>query len=109
MRCTQEAGLRQEAKEFLDQQCLREPTNFCKHCGKPNGETVKRKVYDDSRSSGMFEDGPLLYEYELKDGTKVKEVVQANPWSSGPVIFLCLEREDKTRIGEWPDEDIDNV
>jgi len=36
------------------------------------------------------------------------EVVQAEPWSSGPVIFTCLE-VDGERIGEWPQKEIDNA
>lgn len=35
------------------------------------------------------------------------EVVQAEPWSSGPCIFTCLMNLGSLkRIGEWSDEDI---
>ena len=29
------------------------------------------------------------------------EAVQAEPWSSGPMIFTCLENQDGKRYGEW--------
>jgi hypothetical protein len=55
----------------------------------------------------MFDDGPSLYEYTLKDGSKVKEVVQACPWSSGPMIYLCLEDEHGNKMFPWPEEEME--
>jgi hypothetical protein len=52
---------------------------------------------------GMFQEVVPLGEWVSKhDGTKfwkIKEVVQFEPWSSGPMIFTCLVgffRNDKT-------------
>lgn len=60
----------------------------------------------------FYGDGPTLHTYGasvIGREVKVKEVIQAEPWSSGPVCFLCLELEDGTRIGEWSEEEINNA
>ena len=71
------------------------------------------EVYDKEtgENAGMFQDGSPLEKYKLKDGTWVYEVIQACPWSSGPVIFLTLVDEQKQRIPslDWPQEEIDNA
>jgi len=108
MRCTQIAGLQPEAQDWLEANCRKVPTGICKHCGKPNGETLDGVVYDGSGSSGMFEDGPHLQEYTTTEGKKVREVVQAAPWSSGPVIFLCLEI-DGEQMFRWPEDKVNNA
>ena len=55
----------------------------------------------------MFDDGPSLDEFVLKDGRKIREVLQAAPWSSGPCIFLCLEYADtEERMFEWTEQEI---
>jgi len=38
---------------------------------------------------------------------KYKEVAQAESWSSGPCIFLCLEDMDGNRYGEWLEDEIE--
>lgn len=113
MRSTQEFGLTKEACMFLNENCAMIPNQTCPHCGEVISTQLDRKIYDSAKDYGMFDDGPDLYEYTLKDGSKVKEIVQAVPWSSGPCIFLCLEKEnnvtDKTRIGAWSQEAIDQA
>ena len=52
--------------------------------------------------------GPELKEYTLQDGRMAREVVQAIPWSSGPVVFLCLEIDGEHKF-TWSDEEIDNL
>lgn len=48
---------------------------------------------------GMFgETVHYLREYVLIDGRIVEEYVQAEPWSSGPVIFLSLRYKDTKEI-----------
>ena len=89
MRCTQLIGLTVEAEEFLR---------------KNGGEG---KIYEDATNEGMFEDGPMLHEYNLVGGKVAREVIQAVPWSSGPCIFMCLEIDGK-RMFEWSQEEIDN-
>lgn len=110
MRSTQIIGLSQEAKNYLSCYCKQVSIHICPDCNhKYGGSKFKKEKYDSAAEYGMFGDGPNLYKYKLKDGSFVKEIVQAVPWSSGPCIFLCLEKEDGTKIGEWSEEDINNV
>jgi len=109
MRCTQVIGLNKLAQEFINENVQRIPFSPCPHCGKLTQTTMALKVYASAADQGMFDDGPELFEYTLKDGKKVREVVQAVPWSSGPCIFLCLEDEDGKRLFEWSEEEIQNV
>lgn len=111
MRCTQIRGLSNEALAFLrDNRRQPPPSVACPTCGHR-----QRKLPDDHRvwasasAEGMFDDGPELWEYTLADGRVVREVVQDVPWSSGPVIFLCLMDEAGTKFCEWPQEEIDNA
>jgi hypothetical protein len=67
-------------------------------------ETVETDAY----TSGMFGEELSLGAWKLKDGRVVREIEQASPWSSGPVIFTCLE-VDGERIGEWSQEEIDKA
>ncbi len=54
---------------------------------------------------GMFEEELPLLEYRLRDGSVVREIEQCSPWSSGPVIFYCLEKGGK-QISRWSDQEI---
>ena len=114
MRCFQLRGLTAEAEAWLGAYCLHETLTVCPHCNRPldepevGGLVVVKQEHIDS----FYTDGPTLHTYAAVVGGKpldVKEVIQAEPWSSGPVCFLCLELEDGTRIGEWPEEEINNV
>jgi len=62
---------------------------------------------------GMFDEVVhVLKEYETYDGIKIEEYVQAQPWSSGPCIFLALRNaETKEPILQtlWDEEEIDNA
>jgi len=109
MRITQFFGLTNEAKNFLDQNVKRVPCSPYPHCGKATSTKIVMDEYEDASHLGMFNDGPTLKAYALKNGTIIKEVVQATPWSSGPCIFLCLEDEKGNRIDEWPQEEIDKI
>ena len=109
MRCIQLFGLSSEATEFLKLNGQIVPTYKCPHCGGTLAEGIEKKVYASAAEFGMFDDGPELHMYFLKDGKTVKEIVQDSPWSSGPCIFLCLQDEDGKRIGEWPQEDIEQA
>lgn len=57
------------------------------------------------KTTGMFgEDVPLG---TWTDGIHVfKEIVQLKPWSSGPMIFTCIEAQyfEKQRIFEWMED-----
>ena len=62
--------------------------------------------------TGMFNEHVVdLKSYLLTDGKICQEYVQAEPWSSGPCIFLALQYSDGTPIEEtlWNPEDIDSV
>lgn len=111
MRCFQYIGLNQKAKDWLEENCVKEPIEFCPHCGKPTKETLK-VIWAYHHDSFMGE-GPLLETYEAKDGALVNVVIQEESWASGPVCFLCLEIERPDRPGianmkfcEWTDEEI---
>jgi len=111
MRHTQIIGLTAEAENFLEKNCkIESKIKRCSNCNFPYEVIYKKvqKVYDASGSSGMYGDGPDLHEYELKDGSKIREIVQAAPWSSGPCIFLCLEDDKNKRFCEWTEEEINN-
>lgn len=65
-------------------------------------------------TSGMFDEPIALADFVDQRGNVLLEVVQAKPWSSGPMIFTCLEAtftdEHGTfgpyRFGEWTEEEI---
>jgi hypothetical protein len=109
MRCTQFQGLSPEANDYLAANAEEVPLTTCPHCHEVIDWQYKSAVYKDASDVGMFDDGPKLLEYTLKDGTTVKEVVQAVPWSSGPVIFLALETPDGKIIHPWPESAIENA
>lgn len=107
MRMTQVIGLTEEASQFLKDNCAKTPLSTCPTCNHTSGGEQIKRVYSKS-DDGMFDDGPDLWEYTLNDGKKVREVVQASPWSSGPCIFLCLE-EDGKRLFEWLSDDMEVI
>jgi len=93
-------GLSQGARKFLDDnQVIPEPCPTCNRPFRP-----KSKICGIFR--GMFDDEYPLYEYELKDGRTAKEVVQADPWASGPCFFLKLVVDDETEFC-WTEEEIE--
>ena len=106
MRMTQFAGLTDKAEAYLAKNCEKEPDTKCPKCGEILTWKLKYQVH--GHTFGMFEESILLKEYSLKSGGIIREVVQASPWSSGPVIFLCLKKESGKLIYKWPQEDIDN-
>ena len=78
-RTTQFIGLSYAAREFMND------------CNNPIEELVSEKS-----TTGMFgEDIPL--KTFLRNGIKYQEIVCAEPWSSGPMIFTCLKN---TKTGE---------
>lgn len=78
-RTTQFIGLNYAAKEFMN-----DPNN-------PIEELVSEKS-----TTGMFGENIPLKTF-LKNGIKYQEIVCADPWSSGPMIFTCLKN---TKTGE---------
>jgi hypothetical protein len=104
IRETQIFGLNEDADRFLSENAKR-GVAACPSCGQDVKDQILKREYGSAESLGMFDDGPRLYEYQLTDGRKAREVVQADPWSSGPCIFLCLEI-DGQRVFEWPADQI---
>jgi hypothetical protein len=110
MRCTQFQGLTEEAEAFLSESGKHDPATTCPHCGETLTWQLRKTSYASGKHLGMFDDGPeFLYDYTLKDDTTVREVVQETVWSSGPVIFLALQKPDGQIIYPWPQEAIDNA
>ena len=106
MRTWQHVGLKPEACKWLMSQVQRTPEKRCDKCNSllEGGNTIS-KVYD---SPEIWYGQELeLHEYKLTDGSICREVIQAEPWSGGPVTFLCLELDGK-KIFKWPKVAIDN-
>lgn len=106
MRTWQFHGLTGEAEVWLKENCVEVVTNCCPNCKHPL--SFGPEVLSTEQIDSFYGDGPHLRSIRTKDGKLVKEVIQAEPWSSGPCTFLCLELEDGTRIGEWSEEEIDH-
>ena len=57
-----------------------------------------KELKSDTSTFGMFDEDILLRRWEMpedykydREGECIREVVQVTPWSSGPMIFTCLE------------------
>jgi len=79
MRCTQFIGLTQRAEEYVKN---------------------LKSLESDGKAAGMFPEEeinlrrwevPSDFKNDIHHGRCIREVVQAVPWSSGPMIFTCLE------------------
>ena len=62
----------------------------------PRLEPCVRREPSGKGDYGAFDPSPLM-KYTLRNGRVLYELVQAEPWSSGPVTFLALADE----IGCW--------
>lgn len=94
-RSTQWIGLTQVAQEFVD---------------------GLESLPSDAEAQGMFEEIPLgrwkihpcFLRSTEREGACIREVVQASPWSSGPMLFTCLEVDfgngAKSQIFQWIDD-----
>ena len=102
-RTMHDMGLTETASDWLVHNCVLEEYDYCPHCGKPTKNRLKiiHAVHLDT----FFASGPILHMYELVTGGYVEEIVQVEPWSSGPWTFLCLRLDTGKRIGEWRSED----
>lgn len=109
MRCTQFMGLSDEAVQFIEDNVQISDLVTCPTCLHVTGGEPVKRVYDTKtgRAAGMFEDGPNLHEYTLKTGEVVREIIQCVPWSSGPMIYLCLRDEKGLWFGKWVQADLD--
>ena len=108
MRMTQIFGLTEEAIDFINQNCRKVPDVVCPHCQGTVSEKNDAKPYLDASNLGMFNDGPQLMEYTLKDGRILQEVEQETVWSSGPCIFSALKDQTAGEIlFKWSKEEIE--
>jgi len=106
IRMYQEVGLKPEAIRFIEENAVQEPDQICPYCKEVISYKPSFVVYE--KVDSFYGDGPALREFKLKDGRIAREVVQAEPWSSGPVSFFCLE-VDGVRVFEWSEEEIDDL
>ena len=106
MRMTQYIGLPHGADDFLLDNVAKKDASLCPHCGKPT--TAVPDQWTHGHAAGMFDDKEIaLQAYRLRDGRVVREIEQASPWSSGPMVFTMLVAEDGTTLFEWKDSEIE--
>lgn len=118
MRTDQYIGLSPRAQEYLEKNALScFVTTIIEYPKDPVKKTImsERSVetrlwqttYD--KIEGAFGNTFPLSEYRLSDGTKIREKVQAEPWSSGPCYFTCLVNKRTGEVIEetkWTEEEI---
>ena len=114
-RSTQFIGLSSSATQYIEENVnLIEEFILCPHCSGKINSYQRKDIVDEKRCCyGMFDEEIDLDTWKLKDGGVAREVVQVIPWSSGPVIFTCLEiyngnNEKIQTIGEWAEEEMDS-
>jgi len=102
-------GLSQGALAFLEEYAMRIPKKQCPTCGHVTGGEMAKSIYASAVDKGMYDDGPDLHQYQMKDGGILQEIVQAVIWSSGPMIFLCLQDKDGNKHFLWSTEELAGV
>ncbi len=107
MRMTQIHGLQPKAVMFLNENVKMIPNLTCPKCEEIVSYKENKKIYDNANSAGLFNDGPDLWEYVLKDSSIVREKLNKyTPWSSGPNLFIDLVDEKGNILYEWSEEEI---
>lgn len=120
MRSTQFYGLNDRAKEYLENNANKKLLYVDKVSRLySEGEVVvdfASEVLDLEKYPagdevlGMFEEKVhTLQVYKMRDGSFVEEYIQAEPWSSGPMIFLALRDLTSKEIVEvslWADDEM---
>ena len=106
-RSTQFIGLSKEARDFLNENVEKIGSSPCPHCGK-NTTEVMNELDSNEFAVGMFNEEIPLNRWKLKNGCVVQETVQTEIWSSGPMIYTCLQNEQtKELFCKWPDSEFD--
>lgn len=99
IRCTQIIGLNERAEQLIEGEeiLLYDLTEKRRYPDGREEALPPRPVFGSSVSKevcgvfyGMFEEEYPLHRYTLPSGEIYEERVQAEPWSSGPCIFLAL-------------------
>lgn len=107
MRMTQIYGLTKEAEKFLKENVEMIPDLICANCKEVVSYKENKKIYANAKDAGMFNDGPNLWEYMLKDGSIVREKLNKYaPWSSGPNLFVDLVDKDENILYGWSEKEI---
>ncbi len=107
MRMTQTYGLTKEAEEFLKENVEMIPNLICPRCEEVVSYRQNKKIYGNAKDAGMFNDGPELTEYMLKDGSIVREKLNKYaPWSSGPNLFIDLVDINGDILYGWTEKEI---
>jgi len=108
MRMTQFTGLSDRAKKYIEDNCKKDSIEVFKNGVLDKSYMVPVKE-PGNKIFGMFEEEIQLFNYVLKDGFIIKEIMQTSPWASGPVIFTCLEDRSGKQIGKWTDKEIEGM
>lgn len=104
---TQIYGRTEEAEKFLKENVEMIPDIICPDCKKIMSYKQNKQIYKDELDAGMFDDGPKLWEYNLKDRTVIREKLNKyKPWSSGPCLFIDLVDQNGNILYEWSEEEI---
>jgi len=95
-------GLNEKANNFLWKNGKIGKLRLCDDNGNMIREEDKLLYTESDRYTwfSMFGGEYPLRVFELKDGNKVYEKVQLDPWAGGPCIFTALVDED----GKWIEE-----
>ena len=116
MRTTQYIGLSNAAREWLDEHAAKEEVRT-RRINQRNGvsylskiEQIERAGESKFKATGMFDENVPLESYVLKDGRVVHERVQAEPWSSGPMIYTALAWPNGQWVKKslWDESEIEN-
>ena len=100
-----EVGLKRSARNWLHDKAQMVPSQRCPSCNHIISRTMN--VIETIQEDHFVGEGPCLRRIRLKNGDIVREVVQEEPWSSGPVAFFCLEYEETgKRLFEWTEKEI---
>jgi len=108
MRSTQYIGLNNMAREWLQEYTRLVKTEIvCPHCGGtiPNG-VRQAKSPSGNNIMGMCGEQIPLMKYTIQDGNEVYEVEDTVIWSSGPMIFTCLEM-DGIKFFCWTESELE--
>ena len=112
----QHVGLKPEAHQWIKENCVMEVDSKCPECG--HIISTSPKVVSSEDIDMFYGDGPSSETFELNSGEgTVKSVLQAAPWSSGPMGFLCLEivkgpkktKRNIERMFEWTEDEINEM
>ena len=113
MRQDQYIGLTKEALHFLDE-LMGQKKSTSIHIDWETRQVVTEEVHNCNKEiyshiNGAWTDVVSNLHQYVKDGIPVvREIVQAESWSSGPCYFLCLEDEKGVKWFEWTEEEMNS-